>query len=625
MRILRSASLAQKISVANLIGLAVLAAVLLALYQYALSSYANHQSQQRLSTTVAVAWDVLKRQGDDFRISDGKIFAGATELNGRSDLVDHIYELVGGVATVFMGDVRVATNVKNADGSRAVGTALAPGPVHDALFKAGQSYRGEADVLGRMYFTAYDPIRDKAGAMIGVLVVGQLESETHAQIADIQTRALSIALLIVLCVGAAMLGLSSRMFAPLAQLRATMTRISSDDLDATVRGVERGDDIGDMARTVGQFRLNALEKATLNRENERQRTAAEVERAGAESERRRNEAEQTAVVAALASNLVKIADCDLTARIEVDFHGRYEQIKLDFNAAIARLEETILSVVTGVRTITAGSQEIAAASDDLSRRTEQQASSLEESTAALRELEGDVDKTAKSATKTKDTITLAKAGADESIAVVRQASAAMDRILGSSQHVAQIIGVIDEIAFQTNLLALNAGVEAARAGSAGSGFAVVASEVRILAQRSTEAAKEIKGLISQSASDVSKGVELVGATGEAFARIKDQISIIDGGVAEIAGRAVEQSLTIKQVNLAIFEIDQTTQQNASMAEEATAACQSLAQASGQLAHTVREFIIREPDVDSGLEGRGAPRSKGAGKATAHFTRVPRAA
>ena len=241
------------------------------------------------------------------------------------------------------------------------------------------------------------------------------------------------------------------------------------------------------------------------------------------------------------------------------------------------------------------------------------------------ELAGDVNTRPNRRPKPRTPSSLAKAAAEESIAVVDHSVAAMDRISSSSNHVAQIVGVIDEIAFQTNLLALNAGVEAARAGGAGSGFAVVAAEVRSLAQRSTEAAKEIKGLISQSASDVSKGVELVGATGEAFARINNQIAIIDGGIAEIASRAVDQSSTIKQVNLAIFEIDQTTQQNASMAEEATAACHSLAQASDHLANTVREFIVREPEVDCGPESHGAPEIKETGKPTAPLARALRAA
>ncbi len=177
----------------------------------------------------------------------------------------------------------------------------------------------------------------------------------------------------------------------------------------------------------------------------------------------------------------------------------------------------------------------------------------------------------------------------------------MAGIMGSSQQIGAIIGVIDEIAYQTNLLALNAGVEAARAGEAGRGFAVVASEVRALAQRSAGAAKEIKSLISRSSIEVSNGVELVEATERAFDRIKEQISTIDGGIAAIASQAVEQSTRLTQVNSAIAEIDQTTQQNAAMAEQATAACQSLAQESERLAGMVAEFRIGSEGGNSAKE------------------------
>ena len=183
--------------------------------------------------------------------------------------------------------------------------------------------------------------------------------------------------------------------------------------------------------------------------------------------------------------------------------------------------------------------------------------------------------------------------------------------------------MIDEIAFQTNLLALNAGVEAARAGESGRGFAVVATEVRALAQRSADAAKEIKELISKSSAEVANGVELVGATGEAFDRIKDQISVIDGGIADIAGQAIDQSSTLKQVNTAMGEIDQTTQQNAAMAEQATAACQSLAQESARLANMVAEFIVGEREA--GAEGRREPLSRTSAQVSRPGSRVSAAA
>ena len=218
-------------------------------------------------------------------------------------------------------------------------------------------------------------------------------------------------------------------------------------------------------------------------------------------------------------------------------------------------------------------------------------------------LAGAVGRTADASTRAKDIISTAKHEAVDSIDVVRKTEQAIEQIKGSSEKIGAIIGVIDEIAFQTNLLALNAGVEAARAGETGRGFAVVASEVRALAQRSADAAKEIKDLISASAEEVSHGVDLVKASGAAFDRIKEQVSVIDGGIADIAGQALDQSNTLKQVNLALALIDQSTRQNAAMAEASTSACRSLSERCEQLALLVSRFhvageAIAEPQLEA---------------------------
>ena len=214
----------------------------------------------------------------------------------------------------------------------------------------------------------------------------------------------------------------------------------------------------------------------------------------------------------------------------------------------------------------------------------------------MAELAGAVSQTADASTRTKDIISAAKAEATDSMTVVTETEQAIERIKASSEKIGAIIGVIDEIAFQTNLLALNAGVEAARAGDAGRGFAVVASEVRALAQRSADAAKEIKTLISHSANEVATGVDLVKATGTTFDRIKTQVSIIDGGIADIAGQAVDQSNTLRRVNMALMQIDQTTQQNAAMADEATAGCRSLFAQCAELAQLVGRFRVADPSA-----------------------------
>jgi methyl-accepting chemotaxis protein len=250
--------------------------------------------------------------------------------------------------------------------------------------------------------------------------------------------------------------------------------------------------------------------------------------------------------------------------------------------ASRRLAEAMAVVTESSRAIQSGTQEISVAVDDLARRTETQAASLEETAAALSEITATVKKTAENAGNARSVVASARTDAEHSGEVVEKAVAAMSNIEASSRQVGQIIGVIDEIAFQTNLLALNAGVEAARAGEAGRGFAVVASEVRSLAQRSAEAAKEIKGLISASGRQVDEGVQLVKETGGALQRIVRHVNEISDIVATMATSAHEQATALSEVNVAVGQMDQVTQQNAAMVEETAAASRSLAQETDNL-------------------------------------------
>ena len=251
---------------------------------------------------------------------------------------------------------------------------------------------------------------------------------------------------------------------------------------------------------------------------------------------------------------------------------------------------------TGVQS---GATEITQASDDLSRRTEQQAASLEETAAALDAITATVRKAANTADQARLLVAEARKGAERSGTSVDEAVAAMSGIESSSGQIGKIIGVIDEIAFQTNLLALNAGVEAARAGDAGRGFAVVATEVRALAQRSADAAREIKALVSASGQQVERGVKLVGETGKSLGEIVEQVIRLNALVTEIATSAQEQSTGLHEVNVAINQMDKVTQQNAAMVEEATAASHSLAQEANELGRLVGQFRI-------GADGGDAP-------------------
>jgi methyl-accepting chemotaxis protein len=325
-------------------------------------------------------------------------------------------------------------------------------------------------------------------------------------------------------------------------------------------------------------------------------TALEDERRKNEEERAVKAAEQAHVVQSLASGLKQLSSGDLTSRINEAFGGEYEQLRADFNAAMTRLQESMQSVISGTNSISTGAGEISQAADDLSQRTERQAASLEQTAAALEEITATVKKTAENSKEASKIVGTAKAAAEEGGNVVGSAVAAMKEIENSSKQITEIIGVIDKIAFQTNLLALNAGVEAARAGDAGRGFAVVASEVRALAQRASDAAKEIETLIKASSSQVESGVRLVGETGQALKKIVGQVIEINTLVTEVSQAAQQQSTGIDEVNTAVSQMDQVTQQNAAMVEEATAAARSLASETEELAQVVSFFKVGEDAV-----------------------------
>jgi methyl-accepting chemotaxis protein len=402
------------------------------------------------------------------------------------------------------------------------------------------------------------------------------------------------------------LWLSRSIAAPVAAMTGAMGRLAGGDNTIDIPVAGRKDEVGRMAGAVQSFKEAAIEKVRLEAEAVAQRRAVEDGQRATEAERAVAAEEQAKVVAGLATGLEKLSDGVLTYRLTDAFAPHYEKLRADFNEAMGRLQETMKVVAANTAGIRSGTGEISQAADDLSRRTEQQAASLEETAAALDQITATVRKTAGGANHARETVSAAKADAERSGAVVREAVAAMGEIETSAQKISQIIGVIDEIAFQTNLLALNAGVEAARAGDAGRGFAVVASEVRALAQRSADAAKEIKALISTSSQQVDQGVNLVGETGKALERIVAQVADLSNVVADIAVSAQEQASGLQQVNIAVNQMDQVTQQNAAMVEQSTAASHSLAGEAEGLMRLISRFEVGEASLAAAAP-RPAPR------------------
>ncbi|HWU02028.1 MAG TPA: methyl-accepting chemotaxis protein [Novosphingobium sp.] len=376
---------------------------------------------------------------------------------------------------------------------------------------------------------------------------------------------------------------------------ATVGRIEAltqGDVSSPILYSDHGDCVGRMARAMLFFR--------------ERRIAADAQRAA-----------QQQIVDALSAGLGQLAQNRLDARIDQPFPQEYESLRHDFNSALAALQSVLASVRNSAASVLNGATEIRTASDDMAQRNEQQAATLEETAAAMNEVTEGVREAARSAGSVQRTIAETHEQASEGGMVVGRAVEAMAAIEGSAAEIGNIIGVIDGIAFQTNLLALNAGVEAARAGDAGKGFAVVANEVRALAQRSADAAKDIKALINTSAVQVADGVSLVRETGNLLGKIVERVGDIAALVSDIAVNSEAQASSLELVNTAVGNMDRVTQQNAAMVEQATAAARSLADEANELSSQVSRFEASEADAAF------MPRAKRAGSAGPRST-APRA-
>ena len=403
------------------------------------------------------------------------------------------------------------------------------------------------------------------------------------------------------------------MVKPLIKITSAMNDMAAGNFDNALPGLNRKDEIGEIANAVEKFKLLAETQANAQRqrliheaESKRvsdrlaaEQRAAEIERAAAEADAHRHsqklaelaaiQKERDLVNASIGAGLQRLAEKDLTFRLQCDLPEAYKTLQTNFNSAMDALQSAMDAVACSAVRVSTGSAEIAVAAEDLSRRVENQAASLEQSSAAIHHITTTMQSTAASAEQAGRIIFSAKNDAEKTGDVVLRTVDAMKCIETSSRQINDIIGVIDEIALQTNLLALNAGVEAARAGDAGKGFAVVASEVRALAQRAAESAKEIKHLISASSVQVDAGVKLVSETGHSIHQMMAQVDEISVVAAKIITGAREQAHALSEVNTAIREMDQTTQQNAAMVEQTTASTHELKSAGEQLAQLVCEF------------------------------------
>ncbi|MEB2844575.1 HAMP domain-containing protein [Rhizobiales bacterium RZME27] len=470
-------------------------------------------------------------------------------------------------------------------------------------FQAGQPFAMNVDDWRKPAGPAQASLADIASASLK-----EMTAITAANNAASLQSIIVYGIATLLALALSIVGFSTIIFRianPITALTGAMRKLAAGDLSVAITGAARKDEIGDMARAVEIFREASVHNRELEAEAIRSRELAEAERI-AFQKRAESEAETrlTQATSGLATGLRRLAAGDLLCEIDEVFSEQFEALRHDFNSSVRHLREALEGVAKSALTVRSGSGEISSASDQLAKRTEQQAASLEETAAALEEVTTNVKQTSERAAEAREMVRHASTRAGTSSSVVANAIDAMGKIEAASAQIGQIIGVINDIAFQTNLLALNAGVEAARAGEAGKGFAVVAQEVRELAQRSANAAKEIKTLVGNSEAAVTQGVTLVNDTGNGLKEIADLVASINQHMDAIAVGAKEQASGLTEINTSVNHMDQVTQQNAAMVEEMNAAGAGLADESARLSSLLSRFEMQHA-APAGQYGRRA--------------------
>ena len=557
---------------------------------------ANNVANQRMQSVISdrvQPMQQLKAVSDMYAVN---IVDSAHKARSGELSMDKALENVEAAKTTISHNWQAYASTDMTDEEKALAEKVTAAlPVADASVTTLEGLLKAHDAAGLQGFVdtklypSIDPVTANVGALVDLQTRVAHEDGAAAKAAgNIATAIMGVIALVAAGLMAfAVNVVVGKVSGPLQAMTAAMLRLAGGDNAVAIPAVGRKDELGQMAGAVQVFKENAIAKLAAD-------AAAAEAKARSEAERQAIAAkaiaeQQELVVQSFGVGLDRLAGGDLTYRVNDDLPVEYEKLRANFNTALTRLQDTMTVIIGNADGIRAGSREITNASDDMAKRTEQQAAGLEETAAALEEITATVKRTAEGAKEARRVVGAAKTDAETGGQVVADAVAAMGEIEKSSAQIGNIIGVIDEIAFQTNLLALNAGVEAARAGEAGRGFAVVAQEVRALAQRSADAAKEIKTLIANSTAQVDRGVKLVGESGASLDGIVSKVGEIDGLISEIARSAQEQATGLNQVNSAVNQMDQVTQQNAAMVEQTTAAAANLRTEAHDLAGLVKRF------------------------------------
>ncbi len=549
----RGMELVPRIIMLTVVGIILLGVSVCTLSWYLLYQSAEHAALERVDTNMKVAWQTLRHKGASFRIEQDKLVAGNYVTNGVFDVVDQVKQVAGGTCTIFMGDMRISTNVMKPDGGRAIGTALARGPAYDAIFTHKQSFRGQVQILGEPYMTAYDPILDDSGKVIGILFVG-LKQADFTESADNMMRLtlLVTAVVMVLAIAISYLIAKRTIALPLKANIGAMRQLAEGDLTVMIPPDERADEIGEITKALAVFKANALERLRL---------------------------EETQHAEQMARNRRQAAMDQLTHDFNLSVQGVLQSVTTSALQVRDSAEE-MSAAATETSLQTTG---VAAAAEQASVNVETVAAAAEELAAAESEIALQVSHSAK----------VAQTAGEEA----HKVDEIIRSLANATARIGDVVKIINDIAAQTNLLALNATIEAARAGEAGKGFAVVANEVKALANQTTRATEEIATQIGAVQAVTQEAVQAITSIGYTITAIGESTTAISSAITEqtstteeIARNVVQASAGTREVTESISIVNNKTLTTGSASKQLLKTAEHLSKQSSDLSKEVGHFL-----------------------------------